>query len=100
MTEPESLSLSLNSVAESSAYLSLSRWHLKEWKMRWRQHAATIVTLGAETLCGSARKHMLASRAWPTDREGPAGNTSPFGIGRNPRRALDFPPPLIQVRIC
>jgi hypothetical protein len=63
MTEPESLSLSLNSVAESSAYLSLSRWRLKEWKMRWKQHAATIVTLGAETLCGSARKHMLASRA-------------------------------------
>jgi hypothetical protein len=34
MTEPESLSLSLNSVTVSSAYLSLSRWHLKECKMR------------------------------------------------------------------
>jgi hypothetical protein len=64
MTEPESFSLSLNSVTEIAAYLSLSRWHLKEWKMRWKPHAATIVTLGAETLCGSAHKqHMLASRA-------------------------------------
>jgi hypothetical protein len=48
---------------ESSAYLSLSRSHLKDCKMRWKQNAATIVTPGAETLCGSARKHMLASRA-------------------------------------
>ena len=63
MTEPESLSLSLNSVTESSAYLSLSRWHLNKRKMRWKQHAATIVPLRAETLCGSARKHLLASRA-------------------------------------
>jgi len=41
MTKPESLSLSLNSVTESSADRSLSRWHLKEYKMRWKQHAAT-----------------------------------------------------------
>jgi hypothetical protein len=34
MTEPESLSLSLNSVTESSAYLSLSRWHLKEFNIK------------------------------------------------------------------
>jgi hypothetical protein len=34
MTEPESPSLSLNSVTESSACLSLSRWHLNECKMR------------------------------------------------------------------
>jgi len=30
MTEPESLSLSLNSATKSSAYLSLSRGHLNE----------------------------------------------------------------------
>jgi hypothetical protein len=62
MTEPESFSLSLNSVTDSSAYLSLSRSHLKECKMRLKQHAASIVALG-ETLCGSARKLKLASRA-------------------------------------
>ena len=74
MTEPESFSLSLNSVTESSAYLSLSRWHLKEWKMRWKQHAATIVTLGAETLCGSAPSStcLRAERDRPTGRGRPA----------------------------
>ena len=59
MTEPESLSLSLNSVTENTALLSLSRARSKEDEMRWKQHAATIVTQGVETLCGSARKHMV-----------------------------------------
>ena len=73
MTEPESLSLSLNSVTENSAYLSLSRWHLK----RVQDEMEAARGNDRDPRGGDAFAALLASTCLRVERDRPIGRGRP-----------------------